>query len=269
MVSLDRFPHWLQKGVLAIVPPALLGALFVVVYLLIRAQLEPYRRFLMPTLAEIWTAAFALPAVQERLLHSLGITALIAALGLSASIILGIILGIAMFRSSLMERAIFPYLVILQAIPILAITPLITNLMGYGLVPKVFITFVISFFSIPTTLLFGLKSVDKGLLELFQLQRASWWTMLRKLALPSALPELFAGLRIAAGLAVIGAIVSELFFRNGRGGLGDMIIDSKFNFEYEQMYAALIVSSLLSVAIFIFFSWLGRLLFANWHASES
>ena len=193
------------------------------------------------------------------------VTLSIAATGLCVSIPIGIGLGVLMFRLSVMERAVFPYLVALQSIPILAIIPLIQSALGFGFLPKVLIVAMFTFFSIPTTLLLGLKSLDRGVIDLFRLQNASWPVMLRKAGFPSAAPTLFAGLRISAGLAVIGAIVSELFFLSGPGGLGQMLINAKIDFKYEEMYAALIVSSALSIGVYLFFNLLGNMLFAKWH----
>lgn len=248
-----------------LLPPILLGIALVALYLVGRAALPPARQFLMPAPFDIWTEAFANPAVRADLGRRILVTGGIALSGLAASIAIGVALGIAMFRWSLVERAIAPYLVVLQSVPILAITPLLQVGLGYGTEPKVIIAFILSFFSIPTTLLLGLKSIDRGLLDLFRLQKTSWWVMLWKLGLPAALPTLFAGLRIAAGLAVIGAITGELFFQTGSGGLGQLLINAKINFEYPVLYAALITSSLMSVAVFLGFAWLGQALFAAWH----
>lgn len=246
--------------------PLGLGGLLLLLYAAGRASLEDHRKFLMPTFGELWTDAFARPEVQAELLESLFVTVQIAFAGLFLSVVLGMIIGILMFRFAWVERAAFPYLVVLQSIPILAIAPLLQIALGFGLLPKIIIAFMISFFSIPTNLLLGLKSVDKGMVDLFRLQGASWTTTLWKLGLPAAMPALFSGFRIAAGLSVIGAIVGELFFQTGDGGLGQMLIAAKTNFEYPKMYAALIISSLLSIGIFIAFSKLGEQLFP-WHES--
>jgi NitT/TauT family transport system permease protein len=258
----------MQERISRLMPPLVVGIALALLYMLCRELLEPHRRFLMPSPVELWTDAFGRSDVRRELGARLLITASIAFYGLAASIAIGVATGIVMFRSRWMERAVAPYLVVLQSVPILAITPLLQTGFGYGMTPKVLIAFIISFFSIPTTLLFGLKSVDKRYLDLFRLQGAGWWTTLWKLGMPSAMPALFAGLRIAAGLAVIGAITGELFFQTGEGGLGQMLINAKMNFDYAQMYAALITASALSVAVFLLFTWLGNRLFAVWHESS-
>lgn len=250
-----------------VVPPVLMGVLLLILYTLTRNSLEPHRQFLMPDAISLWTNAFGIAEVRWELLDRALTTITIAVVGMCVSIPIGMILGIVMFRFHVMERAFFPYLVALQSIPILAIIPLIQSALGFGFMPKVLIVALFTFFAIPTTLLLGLKSVDRGIIDLFKLQGVSWPVILRKAGLPSAAPALFAGLRISAGLAVIGAIVSELFFLAGRGGLGQMLINAKMDFKYEQMYAALIASSALSISVYLFFSWLGNRLFAEWHES--
>ncbi|MEJ1965512.1 MAG: ABC transporter permease subunit [Gammaproteobacteria bacterium] len=246
-------------------PPLVTGLILCLLYAWGRGYLEPYRRFLMPGLGDLWEGAFASPAVLAELARASAETLRIALTGLAISIPFGMGIGVCAFRWRYLERAVFPYLVALQSIPILAIIPLLQSLLGFGFLPKVLIVALFTFFAIPTTLLLGLKSVDPGILDLFRLQGASWGVTLRKAGLPSALPALFAGLRISASMAVIGAIVSELFFVSGDGGLGQMLINAKADFQYEQMYAALLVSSLLSLGVYLFFSWLGRRLFSHWH----
>lgn len=248
-------------------PPLLMGLAILALYLWTRSGLEPHRQFLMPSAADLWDKAFSLPAVRAELASRFLTTLSIALTGLCISIPIGAALGVVMFRFHVMEKAIFPYLVALQSIPILAIIPILQTALGFGFLPKVLIVALFTFFSIPTTLLLGLKSIDRGVIDLFTLQGANWFLMLRKAGFPSAAPALFAGLRISAGLAVIGAIVSELFFLAGRGGLGQMLINAKLDFKYEEMYAALLVSSAMSIGVYLFFSWLGNRLFSEWHES--
>lgn len=260
-------PGRLSRLGASLLPPLVMGVLVALAYIWTRSSLEPHRQFLMPTPEGLWTQAFSRPDVLGQLLNAAITTLSIALAGLALSIPIGLLLGMAMFRFHVMEKAIFPYLVALQSIPILAIIPLLQSALGFGFLPKVLIVALFTFFSIPTTLLLGLKSVDRGIIDLFRLQKAGWVTMLLKAGFPSAAPTLFAGLRISAGLAVIGAIVSELFFLSGPGGLGQMLINAKIDFKYEQMYAALLVSSVLSIGVYLLFVWLGNRLFSAWHES--
>lgn len=265
-------PYTTSRGtlgnlVMLIVPPVVLFGTFILLYAMVRSNLEPHRQFLMPSGYELWYNAFGLPEVRWELLQRSLITISIAMAGLCISIPVGILLGVIMFRATILERAMFPNIVAFQSIPTLAIIPLIQTALGFGTLPKVLIVAKFTMFAIPITLLLGLKSVDRGILNLFRLQGASWGTTLIKACFPSAAPSLFAGLRIAASLAVISAIVSELFFLAGRGGLGQMIINSKIDFKYEQMYAALMTATFMSVCVYVAFTWLGHWLFSEWHES--
>lgn len=183
----------------AFLPPVVLGAALLALYSWTRAGLPDYRQFLMPSGTDLWRMAFSQPEVLAELGQRALVTISIAVAGMACSIPIGILLGIAMFRMRVMERAIFPYLVALQSIPVLAIIPLIQSALGFGFLPKMLIVALFTFFSIPTTLLLGLKSLDRGVIDLFRLTNASWWVMLWKAGLPSAAPALFAGLRISAG----------------------------------------------------------------------
>lgn len=244
-------------------PPIMFGLIVISAYVWIRAGLEPHRQFLMPTFEGLWHEAFGRADFVAELVASALVTLEIAIIGLAVSIIIGVTIGLIMFRSRVMERALSPYLVITQSIPVLAIVPLLQIAFGFGFAPKVLVVVLLTFFSVPTTLLIGLKNVDRGIVDLFRLYGADWFVILYKAGLPSAAPTFFAGLRISASLAVIGAIVSELFFLSGPGGLGQLLINSKIDFRYEQMYAALIVSSALSLGIYHIFSTAERVLFAR------
>ena len=259
-------PGVLNK-IVALWPPMVLGLIFLGLYLWERSRLDEFKRFLLPSLSEHWNEGIGDPAVLREVGDRLLITAEIAIMGLIASIVLGMIIGIIMFQFNIAERAFYPFLVTLQSIPILAIAPLLQSLLGFGIAPKVIVAFIISFFPIPTTLLLGLKSVPQGLIDVFKLRGASSLTILRKVGIPSAMPSLFAGFRISAGLSVIGAIVGELFFRTGKGGLGQMLINRKIELQYPEMYAALFAASAFAVIVYLSFNYVGGKLFNSWHES--
>lgn len=252
-----------------ILPPVVFFIGLALIYAWVRSGLPAHRQFLMPSGWALWDQAFGIAEVRaeiaERALTTLGI----ALAGLAISMPLGMLLAIIMFRDVILERALFPNIVLNQAIPTLAVIPLIQTALGFGLLPKVLIVANFTLFSIPITLLLGLKSVDRGIINLFRLQGASWTTTLVKACLPAAAPALFSGLRIAASMAVLSAIVSELFFLAGRGGLGQMIINAKIDFKYEQMYAGILVATLMSLAVYVAFTWAGNKLFADWHESSA
>jgi len=258
----------LRTGLAMVVPALVALALLVVVWWLIATfWVSRHRSFLAPTPGRVLSDGLLDSRTMHEISASLWLTTKLSLFGLSVSIVLGIVVGIAMFTWKPVERAAYPYLVALQAVPVLAIAPMMTIAFGYSFWAKSIIVIIISFFPIPTTLLLGMKSVDAGLVDLFRLSKASWWTRLWKLRLPNALPSLFAGLRISAGLSVIGAIVGELFFQQGRPGLGQRIYDYTQNMQYPQLYTAIIFSSLLGIAIFSVFGWLGNRAIRSWHES--
>ncbi|MCB0079804.1 MAG: ABC transporter permease subunit, partial [Caldilineaceae bacterium] len=173
-----------------------------------------------------------------------------------------------MSQSELIERAVFPYAVTLQAIPILAIVPLIGFWFGFGVTARVIVCVIIVLFPIIVNTLFGLLSAPRGLHDLFTLQRASRLTRLRKLMFPAALPAIFAGLRISAGLSVIGAIVGDFFFGRGDPGIGQLLQRYANRLLGEQLLAAIIMSSLLGVVVFQLFGWLQKWVIGAWHAER-
>ena len=174
-------------------------------------------------------------------------------------------LATAMSLARWVERASWPYLVALQAAPILALTPLISGLLGFGFNSRVLVVVLIAFFPIVNNTLFGLLSVDQSQHELFTLQGASRATRLWKLQYPAAMPSIFVGLRNAAGLAVIGAVVGDFFFRQGDPGIGALIDVYRQRLYGPEMFTAIILSALLGLVVFIFFGWLGNRAVGNWH----
>lgn len=262
--------HWLRFNVRVIVPVIVAFLVFIGIWEFVSTELmSPQRRFLLPPPGQVLTKGFLNSTTMHQIGDGLWLTTRLALFGLAMATVLGIAVGTFMFRFGWAERATYPYLVALQAVPVLAIAPLMTVLFGYSFWSKSIIVVMIAFFPIPTTLLLGMKSVDSGLVDLFNLNGASWWTQYRKLRFPNALPYLFTGLRISAGLCVIGAIVGELFFQQGSPGLGQLIYAYETNLQYPQLYAAIIVSSLLGITIFAFFTLIGNRAVRSWHESAA
>lgn len=262
--------RWLRSRV-GIVVPAIVGLLVVggVWELASTELMSRQRRFLLPTPVQVLSDGLFDATTMRQISTSLWLTTRLSLFGLGVAVVAGVGVGTFMFRFRWAERATYPYLVALQAVPVLAIAPLMTVLFGYSFWAKSVVVVIISFFPIPTTLLLGMKSVDRGLIDLFRLNGASWWIRLKKLYLPNALPSFFAGLRISAGLSVIGAIVGELFFQQGRPGLGQLIYAYQANMQYPQLYSAIIISSLLGITIFTVFGWVGHRAIRSWHESEA
>jgi NitT/TauT family transport system permease protein len=182
--------------------------------------------------------------------------------------VLGITLAVIMSQSKLFERALYPYMVTLQAIPILAIAPLIGFWFGTATTGRLIVCVIISLFPIIVNTLFGLQSAERGLHDLFTLHRANRFTRLRKLQFPAASPAIFAGLRIAAGLSVIGAIVGDFIFGRGEAGIGQALKKYANNLDGEQLLAAVIMSSVLGVSVFLLFGWIQNLAIGKWHGES-
>lgn len=205
----------------------------------------------------------------HRLLDGLWSSGQVAGLGLIIAIVLGLTLATAMSQAKWIENAFYPFLVALQAMPILAFVPLIGVVFGFNFKSRVIVCVMIALFPIVANTLFGLISVNKGYHELMNLNGASRWTKLRKLQYPAAMPSIFTGLQISAGLSVVGAVVGDFFFRQGDPGLGRLINTYQASTEYEQMYGAVIMSAVLGISVFLFFGWLGRRVVGHWHETRA
>jgi len=253
-----RFPSWVPPVIVFIV---ILAIWYFVSYVL----LDPARSFLVPAPHVIIEEAFLDPKVLGDIMGALGRSAGVALTGLAIAIVIGFVWAVAMSQARWIERSLFPYAVILQCIPILALVPLIGFWFGFDFPARVIVCVMISLFPIVSNTLFGLQSVDKGQRELFQLQKASRWTVLQKLEFPAALPAIFAGMRISAGLAVVGAIVGDFFFRRGEPGLGSLISNYQSRVQGPELFAAIIVASLFGVVVFLVFGWLGKLAVGRWY----
>jgi len=173
-----------------------------------------------------------------------------------------------MIQARWIEWSIYPWAVVLQTIPILAIVPLIGFWFQFGFSSRVLVCVLISLFPIITNTLFGLHSTDQLQHDLFTLSHATPLPRLLKLLLPAALPAIVSGWRIAAGLSVVGAIVGDFFFRQGEPGIGRLIDDYRARLQSEQLFAAVALSSLLGLVVFWAFGFLGRLLVGSWHESH-
>ncbi len=259
-----------ESWVRTVLPPLLLGAVILGIwYFFSFVVLDPSRQFLLEPPHEVARVGFFTWDNLSTILDGLYWSTRVALTGLVISIVLGVSIAVVMSQTVIFERALFPYLVILQAIPILALVPLISFWFGTGENSRVLVCVLISIFPIIVNTLFGLQSADALHHDLFTLQQVSRWTRLRKLMFPGALPAVFAGLRISAGLSVIGAIVGEFFFGRGETGLGQLLRRYANRLEGEQLIAVVIVSSTLGVAVFLFFGWLQNRAIGKWYQAST
>jgi NitT/TauT family transport system permease protein len=200
---------------------------------------------------------------------SLLVTLKIAVLALLAAVTLGGLLAVLFAQSRIAERALFPYAVVLQVTPIVAIAPLILIWVNSVTVALLICAWIVAFFPILSNTVLGLNSADRNLVELFRLYGATRWQTLWLLRLPAALPYFLAGLRIAGGLALIGAVVAE--FVAGAGGTGSglafRILEAGYQLKVPRMFAALALISACGIAIFAALSALQHLLLRRWHES--
>jgi len=222
--------------------------------------------FLLPSPVTVVNESFVRATPRGKLLGGLGWTALVSAIGLLITIVVGMALAVIMARAKWVERSAYPYLVALQATPVLAIVPVIAAIFGGGLGPRIFVCVMISIFPVTTNTLFGLLSADPAQHDLFTLRGASRPTRLFKLQFPAAMPAIFTGFRISAGLSVIGAVVGEQFFRQGsKPGIGIVIEEYRQKIRFPQIYGGLTLIASLGIAVFLLFGYLTKLVVGHWH----
>jgi NitT/TauT family transport system permease protein len=187
-----------------------------------------------------------------------------------AATLAGVALAVVFSQSRLVEFALYPYAVVLQVTPVVAIAPLLLIWIGYDHISTVLvvIAWIIAFFTILSNTTVGLRSADHNLVDLFRLYGASRWQLLWRLQLPGALPYLLAGMKVSGGLALIGAVTAELVAGSGNDtGLGWTITLAGRNLETAKVFAALALLSVLGILIFFALAALEWVLLHRWHES--
>jgi NitT/TauT family transport system permease protein len=214
--------------------------------------------------------AHTLYADRVLLLGSLRVTLQIALVALALATLLGVITALLFVQSRWIEMSLFPYAILLQVTPIVAIAPLIIIWVRDTRLALVLCATVVAVFPVISNTTLGLRSVDRGLLDFFRLSRATRWQTLWRLRVPSALPYFFGGLRIATGLALIGAVVAEFVAGTGGqgAGLAYQILMSGIQLNIPRLFAALVLIALAGVAMFAATVLVSRLALARWHESE-
>jgi len=223
--------------------------------------------FLVPKpsdiLATLWTDG-------PSLLHALGVTLRITFLAFATAVVVGVLAAFLFVQSKVIEASLFPYAILLQVTPVVAIAPLIIIWCKNPTVALVICATLVALFPIISNTVLGLRSVNPGLLNLFRLNGATRWQTLVRLRIPSALPYFFGGLRISSGLALIGAVVAE--FVAGTGGTGAglayEILQAGFQLNIPRLFAALVLISLTGILLFVCMAWLSRRSLGHWHESE-
>jgi NitT/TauT family transport system permease protein len=256
-VELERWIRWLAPLTLAILA---IGAWDLVVRM---NEIPPYilpgPALVLQSLIKDW------PTLWPSLLVTLRITAM----ALAAAIFGGVGLAVLFSLSRWIELSLFPFAVILQVTPIVAVAPLILIYVDNTNLALLTCAWIVAFFPILSNTTLGLNSADHNLRDLFQLYRASRWQQLTLLRMPAAMPYFLGGLRIAGGLSLIGAIVAE--FAAGTAGTGSglayRILEAGYRLNIPRMFAALILISLTGIVIFLAFTLLQHLVLRRWHES--
>lgn len=224
-------------------------------------------QYVLPAPSDIWNA---FTENFSSLMASLWTTLRITLLAMLLAFIGGVALAIIFVQSRAVETALYPYAVILQVTPIVAIAPLIIIWVGFERInlALLILAWIVAFFPLLANTLLGLKSADHNLTDLFRLYGASRWQILWKLQLPTALPNILAGARISGGLALIGTVVAEFVAGSGTAtGLAWRIVEAGNRLQIAKMFAALALLSLLGIAIFFALSAVEWALLHRWHES--
>jgi NitT/TauT family transport system permease protein len=222
--------------------------------------------FILPKPTDVVHAAMVdwhllLPAVQITVIESI--------IGFLVSAVIGILVSVLLASSKILEISIYPYAIILQTIPVVAIAPIVVIWFGAGFNSIIVISFLIGFFPVISNTLMGLNSVDKNMDDLFTLYNASKWQRMWKLRIPSALPYMMAGLKISCTLSIVGAIVGEYIagIGGGKGGLGYSITVAAVQVKTSYLFACGIAAAVLGIGFYLLVSLFARVMLKSWHES--
>lgn len=232
--------------------PAGFGVLLSFLFLLLAwhllTRLGGYERFILPGPADVWQQ-FLLVVQDGRLVKHTLITAGEVLPGLLIGILVAAPLGYLLAHSPLAERFISPYLIASQAVPIIAVAPLLTIWVQSTYWSRVLVAVLVVFFPILINVIAGLRSVPAELFELMRVLRANRWQIFRKLELPAALPVLLAGLKVGATLAVIGALVGE-FVQPKSEGLGFLLVTARYQFKTDLVFVVLFTLAAMALSMY-------------------
>jgi len=192
-------------------------------------------------------------------------TVLVTLGGFALAVLVGVLLAVLIVESRLLEKSIYALVIGLNSVPKVAVAPLFVIWLGTDAEPKIAIAFLIAVFAIVIDAVLGLKSVPPDILDLARALRGGRLATLWRIRFPCALPSLFAGMKVAIGLALVGAIVGE--FVSSQRGLGYVILSAQGMFDTARVFAAILVLAAMGMALFWLIAWLERLAIP-WHASQ-
>lgn len=202
--------------------------------------------YVLPAPSTIWTSLENVVQVGT-FWTNVGITVQEAVLGFAIAVVIAFLLSILIAEISVIDRAVMPYMVALQAVPTVALAPVIVISLGYGLRSKVVIAAIIVFFPMLVNSVVGLKAASQERLELIQSLGGSRWQTFRHVKLPSALPFIFAGLEISIVFSIVGAVVGE--FVGSKAGLGYQQLQANYQFDIPESFAILVVMAIVGIAL--------------------
>ena len=201
--------------------------------------------YLIPGPIDVWQS---LVEHQRALIRHTQVTLWETLAGFGLSIAIGIPLAVAIVASPVIERILYPILVASQAVPKVALAPILLVMLGYGVLPKIIVAFLIAFFPIVVNMVTGLASVNRDTLKLMRSMGATTTQIFIKVRFPTAVPSMMAGFKIAIALAVVGAVVGE--FVGGRSGLGYFMLAATGNFDTPLVFACVVALTILGIALF-------------------
>ncbi|TWI47992.1 NitT/TauT family transport system permease protein [Pseudomonas duriflava] len=259
-------PLMADPHVQRIAAPFLVGLILLALWQVLCVTLK-VPTYLVPTPLDIGRA---LITDGPMLLGALLVTLKITLLSFTLAVVLGVIAAFLFVQNRVIEASLFPYAILLQVTPVVAIAPLIIIWVSNTTLALTICATLVAIFPIISNTVLGLRSVNPGLLNLFRLNRASRWQTLLRLRIPSALPYFFGGLRIASGLALIGAVVAEFVAGTGgtSAGLAYQILQAGFQLNIPRLFAALFLIALAGVLLFSLMAMLARVSLGHWHESE-
>jgi NitT/TauT family transport system permease protein len=257
---------WTASPAVRVLAPAAVGVAILAVWQFVCTSFDvpvylvPSPKAIFDTLIEDWSL----------LSSSLLITLKITFLAFLLAVVLGVAAAFLFVQSRVIEMSLFPYAVILQVTPIVAIAPLIIIWVKDPIPAMVICATIVALFPIISNTILGLRSVNPGLMNLFRLNQATRWQTLTRLRVPSALPYFFGGLRISSGLALIGAVVAEFVAGTGgtASGLAYQILQSGFQLNIPRLFAALFLITATGITLFLAMAALSKWALAGWHESE-
>jgi ABC-type nitrate/sulfonate/bicarbonate transport system permease component len=227
---------------------SIIPAVFFVVLLIIwqlSVDMGAISRTLLPAPTDVGsTLVEILPSIHNHIL----VTMMEAFTGFLLSILLALVLAILMDSVKLIKKAVYPILLVSQTVPLIVLAPLFVMWFGYGMLPKIIVVVLVCFFPILISLLDGLSSVDKDIVNLLKSMKASRLQIFRLVKFPGAMVSFFSGLRIAATYSIMGAVIGE--WMGGRAGLGIYMTRVRHSFAYDKTFAAIVVIVILSMLVF-------------------